>query len=313
MKVSKSTSNSNSGSISTPTTATLPNKKISKPLVTTNNISITDKAFVDFCRCLYQAKAVVRELESFSDSVCPALKRYHPELLQNEDIKGGISRYGNGLLLKQVDQYLNTTFRKFTRLCNILMVVLTQMEAKGAGQIKRERIDSFRFEVWEEWKTATSIKQRLIYFTQQCDIKEKNVYTSITTTTTTTTTTTLKDKSSSSTTTTSTSTTLPWLFTYYLVASFTLSIIYNTFPPIPLIFYYYYNYSRSLFCLLLLFSSFVILFSLSPLFILYFMWKILQYWNQITSQLITPALIHFHRSGFVFSTYYPVFIFFIYK
>ncbi|KAF1801665.1 hypothetical protein FB192DRAFT_1257738, partial [Mucor lusitanicus] len=59
-----------------------------------------------------------------------------------------------------------------------------------AGQIKRERIDSFRFEVWEEWKTATSIKQRLIYFTQQCDIKEKNVYTSITTTTTTTTTTT---------------------------------------------------------------------------------------------------------------------------
>ncbi|KAL9556716.1 hypothetical protein PS6_002196 [Mucor atramentarius] len=188
MKVSKSTSNANSGSISSPTTTTLQNKKISKPLVISNNISITDKAFVDFCRCLYQAKAVVRELESFSDSVCPALKRYHPELLQNEDNKGGISRYGNGLLLKQVDQYLNTTFRKFTRLCNILMVVLTQMEAKGAGQIKRERIDSFRFE---------------------CDIKEKNVYTSITTTTTTTTTTTLKDKSSSSTTTTSTSTTLP--------------------------------------------------------------------------------------------------------
>lgn len=210
MKVSKSTSNSNSGSTSTTTTATFKNKKASKPLV--NTISVTDKAFVDFCRCLYQAKAVVRELESFSDSVCHAMKRYQPELLQTEDAKGGISRYGNGLLLKQVDQYLNTTFRKFTRLCNILMVVLTQMEAKGAGQIKRERIDSFRFEVWEEWKNATSIKQRLIYFTQQSDIKEKNVYTTITTTTTTTTTTTMKDKSSSSsssTTTTSTSTTLP--------------------------------------------------------------------------------------------------------
>ncbi|KAI8636288.1 hypothetical protein BD408DRAFT_326355, partial [Parasitella parasitica] len=58
-----------------------------------------------------------------------------------------------------------------------------------AGQVKRERIDSFRFEVWEEWKTATSIKQRLIYFTQQSDIKEKSVYTTIRTTTTTTTTT----------------------------------------------------------------------------------------------------------------------------
>jgi hypothetical protein len=210
MKVSKSTSNPNDGSIPTPTTASLKNKKISKPLVST--ISVTDKALVDFCRCLYQAKAVVRELESFSDSVCHAFKRYQPELVQTEDTKGGISRYGNGLLLKQVDQYLNTTFHKFTRLCNILMVVLTQMEAKGAGQVKRERIDSFRFEVWEEWKNATSIKQRLIYFTQQSDIKEKNLYTTITTTTTTTTTTTMKDKSSSSsssTTTTSTSTALP--------------------------------------------------------------------------------------------------------
>ncbi|KAI8979108.1 hypothetical protein BDF20DRAFT_806329, partial [Mycotypha africana] len=46
--------------------------------------------------------------------------------------------------------------------------------------VKRERIDSFRFEVWEEWKTATSIKQRLIYYTntqQSLDKEIKTVYT----------------------------------------------------------------------------------------------------------------------------------------
>ncbi|KAI8367077.1 hypothetical protein BD560DRAFT_308260, partial [Blakeslea trispora] len=52
-------------------------------------------------------------------------------------------------------------------------------------QVKKERIDSFRVEVWEEWKTATSIKQRLIYFTQQSK-KDKTVYTTTTTTMTTT-------------------------------------------------------------------------------------------------------------------------------
>ncbi|KAI8047673.1 uncharacterized protein B0P05DRAFT_452116, partial [Gilbertella persicaria] len=53
-------------------------------------------------------------------------------------------------------------------------------------QVKRERIDSFRVEVWEEWKTATSIKQRLVYFTQQSNMNDKTVYTTTTTTMTTT-------------------------------------------------------------------------------------------------------------------------------
>ncbi|KAI8985270.1 hypothetical protein BDB01DRAFT_721653 [Pilobolus umbonatus] len=38
------------------------------------------------------------------------------------------------------------------------------MEEKN--NVKRERIDSFRLEVWEEYKNATNIKKRLICFTQ---------------------------------------------------------------------------------------------------------------------------------------------------
>lgn len=172
------------------------NMKVSKIHTTPS-----DRVFVDFCRCLYQAKAVVRDLESFSNSVCPALSQY-PKLLKD---KKEITRFGNGLLLKQVNQYLNTTFRKFTRLCKILMIVLTQMEVNSIGQIKRERIDSFRFEVWEEWKTATSIKQRLISFTQQ---SENTVYTTTTTTTTNSDSSTT-DSSISATCSTTCSTTLP--------------------------------------------------------------------------------------------------------
>ncbi|EIE78680.1 hypothetical protein RO3G_03384 [Rhizopus delemar RA 99-880] len=46
-----------------------------------------------------------------------------------------------------------------------------------ARQVKRERIDSFRTEIWQEWKTATTIKQRLIQFTEHNNNKESAIYT----------------------------------------------------------------------------------------------------------------------------------------
>ncbi|KAG1052712.1 hypothetical protein G6F46_000619 [Rhizopus delemar] len=128
-------------------------------------ISSNDKALVDLCRCLYQVKAVVRDLQSFSNTLCPALNQY-PKLYDTSSWDDD--------LMKQANQYLNTTFRKFTRLCKLLLFILTRMEAR---QVKRERIDSFRTEIWQEWKTATTIKQRLIQFTEHNNNKESAIYT----------------------------------------------------------------------------------------------------------------------------------------
>lgn len=136
-------------------------------------ISLNDKAFIDVCRCLYQAKAIVRDLQSFSNTVCPALTQYS-KLLNNEKLN---DRTNSDILLKQVKEYLNTTFRKFTRLCKMLLYILTQMEESSAGQVKRERIDSFRTEVWQEWKMATQIKQQLIQFAQLSDTYTKSTFT----------------------------------------------------------------------------------------------------------------------------------------
>lgn len=136
-------------------------------------ISLNDKAFIDVCRCLYQAKAIVSDLQSFSNTVCPALTQYS-KLLNNEKLN---DRTNSDILLKQVKEYLNTTFRKFTRLCKMLLYILTQMEGNSAGQVKRERIDSFRTEVWQEWKMATQIKQQLIQFAQLSDTYTKSTFT----------------------------------------------------------------------------------------------------------------------------------------
>ncbi|CEG77501.1 hypothetical protein RMATCC62417_12241 [Rhizopus microsporus] len=136
-------------------------------------ISLNDKAFIDVCRCLYQAKAIVCDLQSFSNTVCPALTQYS-KLLNNEKLN---DRTNSDILLKQVKEYLNTTFRKFTRLCKMLLYILTQMEENSAGQVKRERIDSFRTEVWQEWKMATQIKQQLIQLAQLSDTYTKSTFT----------------------------------------------------------------------------------------------------------------------------------------
>jgi hypothetical protein len=122
---------------------------------TYEKLTAHDKMSVDFCRCLHQAKAIVKELQSFGDSVCPAMNIY-PEFIQSNKLDGP-------LVLKQVSKYLDTTFQKFNRLCQILLMVLSKMESKSTSLLKKQRIDSFRSEVWDEWNTATFIKQRLLH------------------------------------------------------------------------------------------------------------------------------------------------------
>jgi hypothetical protein len=122
---------------------------------TYEKLTAHDKMSVDFCRCLYQAKAIVKELQSFGDSVCPAMNIY-PEFIQSNKLDGP-------LVLQQVRKYFDTTFQKFNRLCQILLMVLSKMESKSTSLLKKERIDSFRSEVWDEWNTATFIKQRLLH------------------------------------------------------------------------------------------------------------------------------------------------------
>ncbi|KAI9264783.1 hypothetical protein BY458DRAFT_513540 [Sporodiniella umbellata] len=128
------------------------------------NISANDKAFIDLCRCLYQAKAVVRDLESFSLTLSPALDQY-PSFPCHD--KSHVYRTAEKeVLLKQANRYLKTTFQKFTRLCKLLLMILTKMESASTGQVKRERIDSFRAEIWQEWKTATDLKQKTLHLIQ---------------------------------------------------------------------------------------------------------------------------------------------------
>ncbi|KAI8886850.1 hypothetical protein K501DRAFT_308543 [Backusella circina FSU 941] len=117
-------------------------QKISKTQMKKRYPKLKEKTFVDFCRCLYQAKSIVRDLTSFSDSVCPAL--------HSIDVVN----------INQVNQYLETTYCKFTRLCQMLMVILCRMKAMASAN--EECIDSFRTEVLEEWKMATKIKHRLV-------------------------------------------------------------------------------------------------------------------------------------------------------
>ncbi|CAO3697185.1 unnamed protein product [Umbelopsis ramanniana] len=61
--------------------------------------------------------------------------------------------------LNSIRHYLDTTFEKFTRLCKVLLFVLTKMESSGSVRI--ERITSFRRDVWDAWRVANDIKARL--------------------------------------------------------------------------------------------------------------------------------------------------------
>jgi hypothetical protein len=115
-------------------------------------LSKGDQNFIEFTRCLYKAKLVVQELEEFSNIV-----ESHTETHE---------------FIKQINQYLDESFRKFYHMCRVLLVILQKLESNHP--VKRERIESYRYEVLQEWKKTIIIKQNLIYFLQREDGSPSN-------------------------------------------------------------------------------------------------------------------------------------------
>lgn len=117
-----------------------------------------DQAFIEFSRCLYQAKSIVKELQAFSANVSPSLRM---TMLRQNNLTHGQDNQKESAeqFLNSIRHYLDTTFEKFTRLCKVLLFVLTKMESSGSVRI--ERITSFRRDVWDAWRVANDIKARL--------------------------------------------------------------------------------------------------------------------------------------------------------
>ncbi|KAG2173045.1 hypothetical protein INT44_007018 [Umbelopsis vinacea] len=123
-----------------------------------------DQAFIEFSRCLYQAKTIVKELQAFSANVSPSLRM---SMLRQNNLTHGQDNQKDTAeqFLNSIRHYLDTTFEKFTRLCKVLLFVLTKMESSGSVRI--ERITSFRRDVWDAWKVANDIKARLTALIEQ--------------------------------------------------------------------------------------------------------------------------------------------------
>jgi hypothetical protein len=117
-----------------------------------------DQAFIEFSRCLYQAKSIVKELQSFSANVSPSLRM---SMLRQNNLTNGQENQKETAeqFLNSIRHYLDTTFEKFARLCKVLLFVLTKME--NSGSVRIERITSFRRDVWDAWRVANEIKARL--------------------------------------------------------------------------------------------------------------------------------------------------------
>ncbi|KAG2184950.1 hypothetical protein INT43_000863 [Umbelopsis isabellina] len=129
-------------------------RAIDRPSMSLGN----DQAFIEFSRCLYQAKTIVKELQAFSASVSPSLRM---SMLRQNNLTDGQDNQKETAeqFLNSIRHYLETTFEKFARLCKVLMFVLSKMEA--SGNVRIERITSFRRDVTEAWRVANDIKDRL--------------------------------------------------------------------------------------------------------------------------------------------------------
>lgn len=129
-------------------------RAINRPAMSVGN----DQAFIEFSRCLHQAKSIVKELQAFSASVSPSLRM---SMLRQNNLTDGQDNQKETAeqFLDSIRHYLQTTFEKFARLCKVLMFVLSKMEASGSVRI--ERITSFRRDVTDAWRVANDIKDRL--------------------------------------------------------------------------------------------------------------------------------------------------------
>ncbi|CAO3589567.1 unnamed protein product [Absidia cylindrospora] len=125
-----------------------------------SNISAVDSKFIELTRCLYQAKTIVQDLTSFHASVLPtlSLSTYH------DPTQSPQQRIGSVAFLQHIKQYLDDNFTKFTKLCKILMMILSRLEQNA--QVKQERVQSFKNEIMEEWRIASDIKRRIQTYLQ---------------------------------------------------------------------------------------------------------------------------------------------------
>ncbi|KAI9250779.1 hypothetical protein BY458DRAFT_493776 [Sporodiniella umbellata] len=126
-----------------------------QPFPALSRLSKSDQSFIEFTRCLYKAKSIMLELQTFSKTVGPSL--YRENKINPEDF------------VHYVRLYLDGSIRKFNQLCKVLLAVLSRLESNQA--VRKERIHSFRQEVLDEWKKASGLKQDLYKLTakqKQC-------------------------------------------------------------------------------------------------------------------------------------------------
>ncbi|CDS13076.1 hypothetical protein LRAMOSA05260 [Lichtheimia ramosa] len=131
---------------------------------TTSTLMESDRTSIEFTRCLYQAKNIVKELERFSESICPALK-VSPFNGFSAASSLDDPRLCSKDFVDKVNRYLEDTFNRFSRLCRVLLMVLEKMER--SPEIRRERVVSFRTEVMEQIRIAEIIRLRIISYIQQ--------------------------------------------------------------------------------------------------------------------------------------------------
>ena len=94
-------------------------------------------ASVSFVRCLYQAKAIVHDLESLRRSI----------VLEDPSITTQV--------LESIQTYLDSTFSRFVRLCKTLYIILRRMHSQS--YVNNERFESFKSDITTEWKRASHI------------------------------------------------------------------------------------------------------------------------------------------------------------
>ncbi|KAI9271045.1 hypothetical protein EDC94DRAFT_690934 [Helicostylum pulchrum] len=122
--------------------ATLALPSLFSAMPTTSTLSNSDRNFIEFTRCLYTLKSVVKELQVFETTVKPPA--FDPDYFA------------------QVNSYLFTSFQKLNHLCKVLLVVLTKLESNHP--VRQERINSYRQELIVEWRKAIKVRQELVIF-----------------------------------------------------------------------------------------------------------------------------------------------------
>lgn len=117
-----------------------------------------DQTCIHIVRCLHQAKMIVSELQTFSNTVWSPLSHA-------EDAEYG--PFAGPRFVEQVDIYLKDTFTRFTKIYYILCGVLFKLN-KSNSRIPHFRLRSFRDDLHDEWQIMLDIRNRLTKHIAEC-------------------------------------------------------------------------------------------------------------------------------------------------